>query len=804
MKIQAIRLAAVLACVLAAQPCSAQDDAVASAVAALERGNYASAEQILQGRLRLQPKDTAALGVLGVVLDQEKKYSEADEIYRRALANSPPEPALLNNYGNHLIATGKAAQARKAFLQVVSLDPGNANALVQLARIALERKTPAEGLAYLEKIPPAARNRPDAVILRMQADYELGRKSDGDTILARVSSGAVSAAQNFALGVALASAGQYDQAEAFFSKTLEAEPANFEALYDLGLAASHAGHNERARSVLEQAVAQEPENVNALYDLAAVDVALDRKEAALELLAKAARLAPKRPDVLDLEARTSAALGYFADSTRAWDEYLKLVPADDVARRERAFAQTATGENMGDGLTELSTFVRKHPGNAAGHYELGTAETARQPDEALKELNRALTLDPNLTAAHVARGLLLYRQGKPEAALTDFQLVAEKEPNNGTILDRLGETYMALDRMNDALPVLRKAAELLPSNSTVLLHLGRALSKTGQQQEAAAVFARCRELGPNQTAAPHPAGLVEFLGLSPEEQKARYRAGVEHTVKNYPDNAEAQVRYLGILLEDGKTADAAAVVHTLSALKVSASLLSQAIGALEIAGQYPLAKQLLDQRAATSPNFPPEMRIDLAMADLHVSGAQAGLDALNAIPQSERNGDYYLARAQMLAAQNRPQDAEVSIQQAIRANPTRPELYRQAALLLIEDHQLPKALELLAQAARTVPNNPEILLLQALTLELTGSHAASDNEFKELENRWPEWYKGWLGNALVLEARHEPQEADAMRQAAVALGAPSDIGNVGAHGAAEILGSLPVLFPQEVLGSSNR
>ncbi len=225
---------------------------------------------------------------------------------------------------------------------------------------------------------------------------------------------------------------------------------------------------------------------------------------------------------------------------------------------------------------------------------------------------------------------------------------------------------------------------MLPANSTVLLHLGRALSKTGQQQEAAAVFARCRELGPNQSAAPHPAGLVEFLGFSPEKQKARYRAGVEHTVKNYPDNAEAQVRYLSILLEDGKTADVAAVVHTLSALKVSASLLSQAIGALEAAGQYPSAKQLLEKRSATSPNFPPEMRIDLAMADLHVSGAQAGLDALNAIPQSERNGDYYLARAQMLAAQNRPQDAEVSIQQAIRANPTRPELYRQAALLLIE------------------------------------------------------------------------------------------------------------------------
>ncbi len=799
MRVQAIRLAAVLAFVVTLQS-FAQEDAIAPAIAALERGDYSSAEQILQAHLHLQPKDGAALGVLGVVLDQEKKYGEADEIYHRALANSPPDPALLNNFGNHLIATGKPMEARKAFLKVLAADAGNANALVQLARIALERKAAADALGYLDRIAPAARERPDAVILRMQTDYALGRERDGDAILTSLSAAAgTNAGQSFALAVALASVGQYDKAETFFSKTLEASPGNFQALYDLGLAASHAGHNERARSVLEQAVAQQPDNVDVLYDLAAVNVALDRKEAALELLAKASRLAPSRSDVLQLEARTSAALGYFADAAHAWGEYLKLVPGDDAARRERAFAQTATGEQMADGLAELNAFVRKHPGDPTGHYELGTAQTPRQPDEALKELNRALALKPDLTAAHLARGLLLYRQAKPEAALADFQFVAQREPNNGAILDRLGETYTALNRTSDALPVLRKAAELLPSNSSVLLHLGRALSKTGQQEEAAAVFARYRELGPNQSASPHPEGLVEFLSLSPEEQRTRYRAGVEHTVQSYPDNVEAQVRYLGILLEDGKTSDAAAVVRILSTLKLTASLLAEAVRALLASGQYLFAKQLLEQNgsAATS-ELAPELGIDLAVADLHVTGAQAGLDDLNRIPQPQRNGDYYLARAQMLELQDRPQDAELSIQQAIRANPTRPELYRQAALLLIKDHHLAEATNLLAQASRTVSKDPEILLLQALALELSGNHASSDSEFKQLESRWPEWYKVWIANALVLAARQQQKGADSMRQASIALGAPAELANLGLQipfTAEDLAADLPVLFP---------
>ena len=77
----------------------------------------------------MQPGDHEALGVFWALFsDQEKKYPEADEVYRRALANSPPEPALLNNFGNHLIATGKPAEARKTFLRVIGLDAENTNA----------------------------------------------------------------------------------------------------------------------------------------------------------------------------------------------------------------------------------------------------------------------------------------------------------------------------------------------------------------------------------------------------------------------------------------------------------------------------------------------------------------------------------------------------------------------------------------------------------------------------------------------------------------------------------------------------
>src|SRR5205085_9653471 len=138
----------------------------------------------------------------------------------------------------------------------------------------------------------------------------------------------------------------------------------------------------------------------------------------------------------------------------------------------------------------------------------------------------------------------------------------------------------------------------------VLLHLGRALSKTGNQDEAAAVFARYRDLGGAKAELPHSAGLVDFLSLPPEEQQARYRAGVERTVTSNPDNAAAEVEYLGLLLKDGKNDEAEAVVRKLITLKPDAALLSKAALVLIENQRAPEALQFLDGTSRGGPNDP--------------------------------------------------------------------------------------------------------------------------------------------------------------------------------------------------------
>ena len=553
-------------------------DALQDAISALERGDFAAAESMLRAQLKSHPNEAPVLGLLAVALDNEKSYAEADAVYRRAIALTSDSAILLNNYGNHLLATGDSAGARSAFLKVVSLNRVHVNANLQLARLALARGSPAEALQYLDRIPIHEQALPSAALARMEALYASGRKAEAETIVGELTPAAENDARSgFSVGLALAAAKQYDRAEIFFSRVLESAPANPDVLYNLGLAASRAGHKERAHDALRAALQQRPEDVDALYNLAAVDAALGQRENAVELLAKAAQLSPRRADIQLLLAHLTSDLGYYGDSIQAWNRYLQLVPRDDTARRERGYTAAILGDAQ-KSIADLEWYTQRHPQDATGHYELGMAETVLDVKRAFAELNGALALKPDLTAALFSRGLLNYQQDNLQAALADLESANKALPDNAIILDRLGQTYLALGRAADAESVLRKAAELAPQDSRTLLHFGRALAKVGRRDEARAVMGRVRQLGPEPSR--RRRGLVDFLSLSPEEQHAHFRARIEKAVQENPSDSVAQVQYLKLLLGEGNGKQAAAVAHQIAILGPSEALLAETSDAL--------------------------------------------------------------------------------------------------------------------------------------------------------------------------------------------------------------------------------
>ncbi|HXB73485.1 MAG TPA: tetratricopeptide repeat protein [Candidatus Acidoferrales bacterium] len=765
--------------------------ALQEAAAALQRGDFAGAELKLRAELQVHPDDAETLSLLGFALDVQKKFPEADSVHRRAVAAAPGSTRVLGRYANHLLSTGDEKSARKAFQDAIAIDPSDRYANLQLAQLALKAKDAAhakEALLYLDHLPADQREAPEAAVQRLAALDLSGDREAAEALFVRLSSATQQDARlSASMGWTLTEAGQFDHAETFLTHALAADPSNFQVLYDLGVVACYARHYERARDVLETAVRQQPNNVDVLYSLAFVYSALRQPEPTLRLLARAAKLAPRRADVQRLVAVTTGDLQANEDSAEAWDRYAALAPKDDTARRERGFARIHLRQ-FETGIADLEWYIARHPDDAMGHYELGLAQSTSDPTKGLASLDRALELKPDFVAARAARGALYYVQGKLEAAVPDLESAVASEPSNGVILDRLGQTYRALDRLADAIRVLRKAAVLAPGESTIQLHLANALAEAGENAESEILMDRYRQRRPTQA----PRDLMRYLSLTPEQQRADYRVRVEKAVHDNPGDANAQLHYLKLSLEESQIDQASATARAIGGMKPGAAVLADAGRALLTARQYAPARELLEQAAAADPSA--GLELDLAIAAFHTtggaspnagaaagnsgaappnSGAVAGLRLLERVPESRRNADYYLARAQMLDASGKAADAMAALERAIHAAPGRAELYWQGAVFLNRNGHAPEALQLLDRAEQILPQDPQIPLLRATVLESAGQAEDADHLLDKIQRRWPERSAVWVARGIFLAAQRHFEEARRALETAVSLGARS-------------------------------
>jgi len=161
----------------------------------------------------------------------------------------------------------------------------------------------------------------------------------------------------------------------------------------------------------------------------------------------------------------------------------------------------------------------------------------------------------------------------------------------------------------------------------------------------------------------------------------------------------------------------------------------------------------------------------LAVSRFHAQGPQAALAELDQIPVAYRQGDYYLLRAQILDAMGKTQDAVDALNLGMRAAPTRPDVYLQAAGFLLKHNLLREASNLLDQASRILPDDRELLLAHVVTLELLRRETDAQNLLGTIQARWPKWDRAYQLKGMLLEIQLKSPEARKTLEKAIALGA---------------------------------
>ncbi|HEY2015040.1 MAG TPA: tetratricopeptide repeat protein [Bryobacteraceae bacterium] len=694
-------------------------------------------------------------------LDAEQKCSEAEGFYRQALSEGTPSLALLNNLGNHYVLCADPDKAATYFDRVLKLNPRHPNANLQLARIAADRHQGTRALEYLARVSnpdPASR------MLRAEALHWSGKPAEALAALDGVQKEAAADPRlEYLYGITCAHIGAYDRAETAFNAVLVQHPDDFDVLFNLGRAAARAKHYDRALHALDVAAKLRPDHVDSLLELGDVNTALGDYARAIYVLAQARRLAPERSEISLALAHAAERGEYYGDAAVAYDDYLKLKPGDDAARRDRALVSGFTGTRLAEGLKELAWYIQKHPDDPLGHYNLAQLTWRDRPQEALDHLTATLRLDPRLAPAHVDLAWLLNRQGRTAEAVPHFQKAIEINPRDARALDQLGSAYISLDRPADAEKVLRQAAAISPGDPEIMMHLGRALMETGHEEEGRQLLVKFQTNRSVRVRGPwKQPGMIESASLSAGERSRREIERLRQDAGTHPDDPELQLRLASLLLTEGRAAEANTEFRVLLTRNAPTRTWQQAGSFLLGFEQYQLAREFLDRAAADSP----AANLDLATAIFHLEGPAKALTTLELVPEPQRSGDYLLLRARILDAAGEPAEAEKVLDQGLRLSISGPQPAREAALLLLRHNRKEQALEFLTKAAG---NNSDLLLTRAMVLAVMERTGDSEKALKEIESQWPEWDRPYLVHALLLE-RTQPREAQRKLQTAVALG----------------------------------
>ncbi|MDQ3322117.1 MAG: tetratricopeptide repeat protein [Acidobacteriota bacterium] len=274
------------------------------------------------------------------------------------------------------------------------------------------------------------------------------------------------------IGFALLGENKFNESELVFSEILAKFPADGLSLYGRAVGLFNLKQYAEAENTAAKAdaVFVKQKNSAALADVlvlsAVISAVTGKNAAAIEKLKKAVALVPTHFDANLSLGRAFFGNGDLAASIAAFRVALRQQPRSVKANFFLASALERNGDTA-DALNVYRELIKIAPDFAEGYLGLGVllAKTGgANSSEGLKNLQKAVEINPNLYEAQVTLGKTLLRQNKTEEALI----------------------------------YLKKAVELLPGNPEPHYQLLQAFRKLGRKTEAAAVQSIIKKIHENR------------------------------------------------------------------------------------------------------------------------------------------------------------------------------------------------------------------------------------------------------------------------------------------------------------------
>jgi len=184
-----------------------------------------------------------------------------------------------------------------------------------------------------------------------------------------------------------------------------------------------------------------------------------------------------------------------------------------------------TQRNLDRAIGQLQKNVQKNPSDASAHYALARAYFAKgQIADGARELKRVVDLQPENTEARLELGAAYLNQGQPKEAQEQFVKVVEQQPGNAAAHGALGVAFAEQNEHEAAINQYKTALRIEPQVPGVNYRMGISQSELKQFDDAIASFLKEKQIGDDAALENALADAYQAKGLTQQAQDARNKA----------------------------------------------------------------------------------------------------------------------------------------------------------------------------------------------------------------------------------------------------------------------------------------
>jgi tetratricopeptide (TPR) repeat protein len=347
----------------------------------------------------------------------------------------------------------------------------------------------------------------------------------------------------------------------------EAALGQFESGLNLGAQGGPIPDLELAVSELRKAISRNPKSAEArntlgrLLGLAGADT-----QQIVATFEEAIRLQPDLAEAHNNLGLVYTQSGDDVKAAAAFREAVRLRP--DFADAHQNLGTLLITSDAGEAVRELERALAIQPTLQKAQYNLALAYEANPSDGPAREiaqLQKLLTTNPKYPRAEFTLGKALLKTGKLEEAVKHLQTAVADDPKFGEAYYQLGLALSRSGRKTEGSEAMAKSREYLAANerdqmADLELREGRALLEAGKSDEALARFQRLTALKPDA-----PDGQY-YLGLSLRQkgETAQAAAAFRRALDLRPGYAEARNELERVGTTQGSSGDTEAVEAAIS------------------------------------------------------------------------------------------------------------------------------------------------------------------------------------------------------------------------------------------------